>query len=319
MAATKADLSKLNDLAANLDSRLMGGLHGEFYEEGSKLGDKNRHEQLATLFELKKHISSIQAEMQKQQRPEDEERKNSKAPVKGNANLVSTIKSVIDQEMAGKLRDFEIKFDRLSERCKKAEDSNAALAAKNHALEQEMKKLKQQSKTEKITDGKFNTLQNQMTRLEQNHVTEGRMQALESQVTNQRQVTGAKLLALENTVTPVEQAQLTESRMQVLESQVTTVQQRQDFMHEALQTVSNILDRDRNTTDENAALCARNERSTLRDIRRLERREGENRDRIRALEAQPSTHIETGSARFERWQARVCDREQVLKLLADFA
>ena len=136
------DAAKVNGLLANVDSRLMGGLHGEFYEEGSKLGDGHRHEQLATLFELKEQLTTIQSEMQKKvQHAVDEEDKNSKGAGKANGNMIKTIKSIVEQEMADKLRTLSIENERLRERAKKAEEMSEMHAAKIKTLEQKIKKV----------------------------------------------------------------------------------------------------------------------------------------------------------------------------------
>lgn len=50
------DISKVNDLMENVDNRLAGGLHGKFYEEGSKLDEKHRHGQLQAMFNLRKEL-----------------------------------------------------------------------------------------------------------------------------------------------------------------------------------------------------------------------------------------------------------------------
>ena len=157
--------SNINNLLANVDSRLKGGLHGQFYEEGSKLGDSHRHEQLATLFELKEQLSTIQSEMQKKtHQAEDEDSQNSKGPVKVNANLIKTIKTVVQQEMADKLRSLSIENERLRESAKKANELGEAQEAKVKTLEAKVKKLELQEKV-KTGEARIKALEGKVTQL----------------------------------------------------------------------------------------------------------------------------------------------------------
>ena len=142
MAPTKADLSELKNLAANLDERLKGGLHGEFFEEGSRLGDKHGREQLETLFELKAKIEAFLAGMQKQQRTEDDEDKNGKGFGKLNKNSIKAIKSVVEQEISDPLRTLSIEIQRLRDDVKAANARTEASEAKNRALEARAKNSK---------------------------------------------------------------------------------------------------------------------------------------------------------------------------------
>jgi hypothetical protein len=205
MAPMKTDLSKLNDVAANLDSRLMGGLHEEFCEEGSKFGDKNRHEQLATLFELKQQITSIQTEMQKKQRAEEDEDKNSKGLGKTNKNLIKTIRSVVEQEMSDKLRTLSIENERLRESLKKTQDLCEAFEGRVKGLEAKLKKFEQQEKAVKVAEGKFKAVQSEVTRMEQELATKAQFEKVHQQVqrssktyNNNREVCGTDLLQLKS-------------------------------------------------------------------------------------------------------------------------
>lgn len=125
------DPAKVNDLLENVNKRLAGGLHGSFFEHGSRLEETARHSQLETLFEVKSLLSDNLAMMQKQtHKSEGEGEIQSKAVSKGNTNLIATIKNVVQQQLADKLRDLVITNQRLEERLAKAEAANKALEMK---------------------------------------------------------------------------------------------------------------------------------------------------------------------------------------------
>ena len=86
----RVDASKLNDLMDNLDKRLAGGLHGEYYETGSKLDDKHRHGQLESVFGLRQELSEIKAQIEKQnQQTETEQAKAGKGAPQSNKNMIA--------------------------------------------------------------------------------------------------------------------------------------------------------------------------------------------------------------------------------------
>ena len=184
------DLSKVNDLIANVDNRLSGGLHGAFYEEGSRLESSTRHGQLGTLFELRSQLSDVQASLEKQaQRAEAESDKQSKGAVKMNNNLISTIKSIVEQQMAEKIRSLSIENERLRESGKKASDLCDAHENKIKALEVKIKKLEQHDKAEKVTEAKFKTLEGKMASLESKSSTKAEMSSLRQQMSSLQQQT----------------------------------------------------------------------------------------------------------------------------------
>jgi hypothetical protein len=164
------DISKVNDLLANVDNRLSGGLHGVFYESGSRLDSSTRHGQLEALFELKSQLSDVQASLSKQaQRSEIADNdKQAKGAGKPSGNMISTIKNVVQQEMSDKLRDLTIRLDRLKESVKK--DCEAHLNQVK-ALEAKVKKLEQQDKTEKAYYAKIKVLEKKLKQLEENQPT----------------------------------------------------------------------------------------------------------------------------------------------------
>ena len=155
------DISKVNDLLANVDNRLSGGLHGAFYETGSRLESNTRHGQLEALFDLKSQLSDVQASLAKQaQRSEAaENEKQAKGAGKPSSNMIGTIKNVVEQQMSDKLRDLTIRLDRLKESAKKDREAHANQVK---AMEAKLKKLEQQDKTEKSYDAKIKVLEKKM-------------------------------------------------------------------------------------------------------------------------------------------------------------
>jgi myosin heavy subunit len=160
------DVSRVNDLLANVDNRLSGGLHGAFYESGSRLDSNTRHGQLEALFELKSQLSDVQASLTKQaQRSEAaDNEKQAKGPGKPSGNMVSTIKNVVQQEMSDKLRDLTIRLDRVKESVKKDREAHLNQIK---SLETKVKKLGQQDKTEKAYDAKIKVLEKKLKQLEE--------------------------------------------------------------------------------------------------------------------------------------------------------
>lgn len=164
------NISKVNDLLTNVDNRLSGGLHGAFYESGSRLESNTRHGQLEALFELKTQLSEVQAGLSKQaQRAEAENDKHTKAATaKPSGNMISTIKTVVEQQMSDKLRDLTIRLDRVKESVKKDREAHAAQIK---ALEAKVKKLEQQYKTEKSLETKLKVLEKKMKQMEEDRPT----------------------------------------------------------------------------------------------------------------------------------------------------
>ncbi|KAK5128333.1 hypothetical protein LTR85_003001 [Meristemomyces frigidus] len=117
------DAGKLDDLIVNIDKRLAGGLHGEFFEEGSKMEGTKRHGQLEMMFGLRKELEVLRKQKEKESRAADAEAdsKGRKSGL-GNANIVATIKNVVQEQLSQPLRDLEIKNERLEHRSKQAED-----------------------------------------------------------------------------------------------------------------------------------------------------------------------------------------------------
>ena len=141
------DASKVNDLLANVDNRLSGGLHGAFYEAGSKLESSTRHGQLEALFELKAQLSEVQGGLAKQaQRAEAENDKQTKGPGKPSGSMISTVKTIIEQQMADRLRDITIRLDRVKDTARKDRE---AIATQIKGLESKVKKLSSKTKPTK--------------------------------------------------------------------------------------------------------------------------------------------------------------------------
>lgn len=182
-AAAALDISKANDLLANVDNRLSGGLHGAFFETGSRLETNTRHGQLEALFELKTQLSEVQAGLAKQaQRTEAENDRQSRGPGKPSAHMISTIKTIVEQQMSDKLRDLSIENERLKETVKKSNDMCAALGREVQVLEIKVKKLEQQGKTEKVTEAKFKAVQDEMSRMSQTYATRGEFGSLRREI-----------------------------------------------------------------------------------------------------------------------------------------
>ena len=159
------DICKVNDLLANIDNRLSGGLHGAFYETGSKLESSTRHGQLEALFELKTQLSDVQAGLAKQaQRAEAENDKQTKGAAKPSSSMISTVKTIVEQQMADRLRDLTIRLDRVKETAKKDREASGALTK---ALEVKVKKLEQHDKTDKAYEAKIRVLEKKVKQLDE--------------------------------------------------------------------------------------------------------------------------------------------------------
>ena len=155
------DASKINALVENLTSRLGGGLHGSFYEEGSPLDDKARHGQLQTMFELTKQLSELQTQTQKQaSHPEGDGEVAGKAQGKPNTNMIKTIKSVVEQQLSDKLRDMTILNQRLEERLKKSEATIQSLEAKVQTFDKYIKQNKKVDASNQAVEAKMIALEN---------------------------------------------------------------------------------------------------------------------------------------------------------------
>ena len=136
----------MNELIASLEKRLGGGLHGDLYEEGSRLDDRNRHGQLETVFALKKELSDMKTQMEKKANATGpSEDKGGKAPAKANTNLVATIKNVVQEQLSGQLRDLAVRIERLDAPIKKAEDQDQGLKNRVKALEAKLKKAEERN------------------------------------------------------------------------------------------------------------------------------------------------------------------------------
>lgn len=135
---------KLNDLIANIDKRLTGGLHGSFFEQGSKLEETKRHGQLDLMFGLRKELEELKKQKESKTADADRESKGKK-PAPANANMVATITNVVQGQLSGLGRDLCIAIERLEERLKKAEDRNEITSGKVKALETKLKKANERN------------------------------------------------------------------------------------------------------------------------------------------------------------------------------
>lgn len=160
------DASKLNELMTNLDKRLAGGLHGEYFEKGSRLDDKHRHGQLETVFGLRKELSEIKTQMEKQ--AESEQTKPGKGAPPGNKNMIATIKNVVQQELSEKLRDLSVRNERLEANVKKSEGRNDTLESKVKTLESKLKNAEQRNQNlqEKFSNSYVKVLETRMKKVE---------------------------------------------------------------------------------------------------------------------------------------------------------
>ena len=166
---TPLDLSKVNDLLANVDNRLSGGLHGAFYESGSRLESNTRHGQLEALFDLKSQLSDVQASLAKQaQRAEAEEDKKTGGTGKPSGSMINTVKTIVQTQMSDKLRDITIRLDRIKDSIKKDRETHDT---QFKALEVKVKKLELQDKAEKGSDAKMKALEKKVKQLEENNPT----------------------------------------------------------------------------------------------------------------------------------------------------
>ncbi|KAK4547700.1 hypothetical protein LTR36_000658 [Oleoguttula mirabilis] len=137
---------KLNDLIANIDKRLAGGLHGAFFEQGSKLEDTKRHGQLDMMFGLRNELEELKKKTEKESRTADAEADaKKKKPALANANLLATIKSVVREQLSGLGRDLCIASERLEERVTKTEDRNENISGKVKMFEGKLKKANEHS------------------------------------------------------------------------------------------------------------------------------------------------------------------------------
>lgn len=143
------DASKVNDLLENVDKCLAGGLHGEFFETGSRLDDKNRHGQLEMMFNLQNVLTEVKAQLEKQSRQaEAEQSKANKGAPQANKNVITTIKTVVQQELSDKLRDLSVRNDRLQSDLKQANGKMEALEIKVRTLETQLKKSEGRNQSE---------------------------------------------------------------------------------------------------------------------------------------------------------------------------
>ena len=114
--------AKIDSLIANLDSRLIGGRGGEWCVEGSRLTDDKHHTQLKLVFELKEALMAEKKHREQEaHRIAAADEKQAKPAGKANANIVETIKNVVEQQLTDKLRDLNIQNGRLQEDLKKAQ------------------------------------------------------------------------------------------------------------------------------------------------------------------------------------------------------
>ena len=139
------DASKLNALMESVDQRLAGGLHGDYFEKGSKLDDKHRNGQLETVFGLRKELSEIKTQLEKQNQQADNENvkpgKGAAAP--SNKSMIATIKTVVQQELSEKIRDLSVHTERLRADVMGVKSAKEASDKKVKTLETKLKKAEE--------------------------------------------------------------------------------------------------------------------------------------------------------------------------------
>lgn len=197
MALAGLDITAINSLAENLNSRLRGGLHGAFYEESSSLTANIRSDQLPSIFKLTELLETV-VKIHEQERTaamEREDDTHSRGTVRVNANSTRAIASVVDRLVGDRFRDISIELDRRRENDKKAAETIEAQATKIRALENEMKKLKSQDKSEKTSESKLKALQTDIARLSSSKATNVDLENLRQHVD-----TNCSLYAKESTL-----------------------------------------------------------------------------------------------------------------------
>ncbi|GIZ37461.1 hypothetical protein CKM354_000090600 [Cercospora kikuchii] len=131
-------LQKLDKLQSVVVDRLGGGGFGDWWVHGHKSSNDNRHLALEEVFALKRAIEDLNSTLTQQGRaPEllDKEIKaNSKAAVTMNTKTKETMRSLVAQEMEDKMRDINIKMERM-------ESKQAILDKENNDLRETIKSL----------------------------------------------------------------------------------------------------------------------------------------------------------------------------------
>ncbi|KAK3703732.1 hypothetical protein LTR37_014310 [Vermiconidia calcicola] len=161
------DTAYIRDLIDNITSRLIGGRETEFCEQGSRLSDNKRDQQLPLLYELRDPLMEYEKyQKQEARRVAAEEEMQTKPVGKPNANMVQTIKTIVEQRLADKVRDMEIQRGRFEAELKKVQAGNEGQEKKIKNLESRLNKSEDRNK---VLESRLNKV-------------DGRNQALESKV-----------------------------------------------------------------------------------------------------------------------------------------
>ena len=132
------------DLLSDLKTRLGGGLHGSFFEAGTRLDDDKRHEQLPHLFKvvglLERYIAIHEA---KETIKEDSaEGRPGRMAARPNNNMIATINSIVDAKLLEKTRDQNIKIERQTAEIDKVRAERDAFEVKVKKLNAPSRELK---------------------------------------------------------------------------------------------------------------------------------------------------------------------------------
>jgi hypothetical protein len=134
-------LTTATDLGKNIDKRLTGGLHGSLLERGSKLEDDKRFFQLPTLFEFREKLPEIQKEIARLiQLLEMDGEKPTKGAAKPSGGMMATMRTMMEQQFETKLRDRDIKIQRLEDLVTKLTEKDNARGGKSADLPGQNKK-----------------------------------------------------------------------------------------------------------------------------------------------------------------------------------
>lgn len=111
-------------LIDNVNARLSGGLHGSFFESGSRLTEEKRKAQLPTLFKVVELLENIikrqNANDAVHTDPEENGEKGQPAKMSGKPgkDMRAYIETVVQQISEPKMRDMDIKIERFKDELK---------------------------------------------------------------------------------------------------------------------------------------------------------------------------------------------------------
>jgi hypothetical protein len=116
----RIDGTKLNDLLDNVRDRLCRDAHGNFFIKGAKTGKDTRHGQLGDLFSLLSRLEDFKSTMDRYialHMPKPVVKPERSVTV--NQIQSNAIKEIVDEHVANRIRDLQIRCSRLEEAQKK--------------------------------------------------------------------------------------------------------------------------------------------------------------------------------------------------------